>query len=328
MSEPPAGFAESPRDALNELEQMAECVHRQALGSAALRDEVATLHHRLAAGERAAAEVDDLRARLEATDAELDRLRALPELRAGQRLRHTARLGAAGSEIRDGGGGDAVAADSARTDPQSLDTADRESTVAADTSSEPGLGYPEPRVAAIVVVRNRRAGLGPLLQWLGDHGVERIDIVDDATSDPATLETLAGIGHPVHRLDAALGPLGPWALGLVAEFSLRDPVLVVDADAVPAADCPDDALAHLFHELHRRPAVDAVELAAARAPERAAPGPPHFRLVRARLPRLPGEIVTLDAPYTAGRASWDAPVGDPSERFARRADEADGVEGA
>jgi hypothetical protein len=329
MSEPPSGSADPARKALTTLEQttleqMAECVHRQALDAAILRDEVSTLHRRLAAGERAAVDVADLRARLAVTEAELDRLRALPELRAGQRFRHTARRGAAGTEGRDGGGRDAAIADLPPPDPQDVDTADLDST-SADAPSEPGLGYPEPRVAAIVVVRNRRGGLESLLTWLGEHGVERIEIVDDATSDPATLEMLAGIGHRVHRLDTSLGPLGPWALGLVAELSLRDPVLVVDADSVPDADCPDDVLAHLVHELRRRPEDDAVDVATERAPDGASSGPPQIRLVRARLPRLPVEIVTVDAPYTARRASWDAAVGDPAERFARRADEADGV---
>lgn len=337
MSEPPSGSADPARRALTTLEQMAECVHRQALDAGVLRDEVSTLHQRLATGAQASAEVADLRARLAVTEAELDRLRALPELRAGQRFRHTARLGAAGTERRDGGERDAAVADLPPPDPQDVDTADLESTPPADGSvgritdtapdapAEPGLGYPEPRVAAIVLVRNRRGGLGSLLTWLREHGVERIEIVDDATSDPATLEMLAGIGHPVHRLDTALGPLGPWALGLVAELSLRDPVLVVDADTVADADCPDDVLAHLVHELRRRPEVDAVDVAGERAPDGAASGPPQIRLVRARLPRLPVEIATLDAPYTARRASWDAAVADPAERFARRADEADGV---
>ena len=232
-----SGTGATDHRSLTPLEQIAEAAHRRALARANERrsgEEV----------RRLAAELHEATLHLAATEAELQRLRALPELRVGQRVRHLLRRRA--------------------RDPAPLP---RHPSVAAEPAPDPGevtcgLGYAEPPApAAIVVVRNRRRGVQPLLRWLSDHGVDGVEVVDDATSDPSTLELLGSLGQPVHRCDAHLGSVGPWAIGLVAELSATSPVLVIDGDTLPSVECPDDVLARLDHELERDAAADAVELA-------------------------------------------------------------------
>lgn len=302
-----------------------ELAHRRALETAELRRELALAHGRLAALAHDAGARRDLEAQLAATTAALDRLRALPELRVGQRLRHTAR------RLRPRGSGPPEGP------PATVAPGDATATAAPGSTSEvgerpTGLGYPDqPPPSAIIVVRDRRRGLGPLLAWLDEHGVERVEIVDDGSTDPATVELLGTLDRPVHRVQAGLGPGAPWALGLVAELSLDEPVLVIDGDTVPAASCPADAPERLRHELQRAPDVDAVALGSARdgrrgpSTERPASGreedTPDFALVRARLPHLPRRVATLAEPYVARRASWAAGDDDPAERYARLARE-------
>jgi hypothetical protein len=284
---------------LTPLEQVAELTHRRALA-------LAIEHGPGGQVQRLTAELHDARLQLTATEAELERLRALPELRAGQRVRHLLRRGAQRPP----------------TPVPSTDRSEQYPSASPIAAPDRGLGYREPAApAAIVVVRNRRRGLQPLLRWIGDHGVERIELVDDATSDPATLELLESLDLPIHRCDAQLGAVAAWAMGLVAELSTTTPVLVIDADTLPATECPDDVLARLDHELEHDRDVDAVELGVGTHPDAPLRPAPSFRLVRAGLPRLPARVAALTDPYVAVRASWSAASDDPDEAYARWCDE-------
>jgi hypothetical protein len=314
--------------------QLIELAHRRAVETARSRRDLEELRRQVARSAQADAESWQSAAELAVTSAALERLRALPEVKIGQRVRHIVRsLGPSRSDRR--------ADDLQRVtidDPGGAPAEPASPAVAAGEA--PGLGYPDhPPPAAIVVVRDRRQGLLSLLAWLDDHGIERVEIVDDGSTDPATRELLGGLDRPVHRLDADLGAGAPWAIGLVAELSIDEPVLVIDADTIPAPSCPDDAPARMRHELQRCADIDAVELAPA---DRPAPGGgsvddgtavrpdgdrstarPNFSLVRGALEHLPRRTTVLAAPYAAVCASWATSSLDPGERYARRSREAD-----
>lgn len=314
--------------------QLIELAHRRAVETARSRRDLEELQRQVARSAQADAESWQRAAELAVTSAALERLRALPEVKIGQRMRHIVRsLGPSRSDRR--------ADDLQRVtvdDPGGAPAEPAEPAVGAGEA--PGLRYPDhPPPAAIVVVRDRRQGLLSLLAWLDDHGIERVEIVDDGSTDPATRELLGGLDRPVHRLDADLGAGAPWAIGLVAELSIDEPVLVIDADTVPAPSCPDDAPARMRHELQRCADVDAVELAPI---DRPAPGGgsadhgtadrpdddrstarPNFALVRGALEHLPRRTTVLAEPYAAVCASWATSSLDPAERYARRSREAD-----
>ena len=271
-------------------------------------------------------ELADTTARLEAVSAELERLRAIPELKAGQRLRQAGRsirrpdpgseshsptrsVLPADEAIADAAPADAVPAVAERASPEHLDDA------TAD-----GLGYTDPAAPAVVLlVRNRRRGVEPLLAWLRERGVTQVELVDNASSDPATVELLNSLDADVHRVDADLGVIAPWALGVMARLLASGDVLLVDGDTVPADGCPSDALARLSHELSRNTEADAVEIVAAEPDRAARARSPLFRLVRAGCTSVETTI-ELPSPYEVRCASWDADDTDPDERYARLCD--------
>jgi len=282
------------------VETLTELAHHHAARATRLEHDLAWLRGRLDA-DRVPVEAE-----LAAVSAELDRLRALPELRVGQRLRHLARRGQ--------GAGRTPGRD--EPDPDMAPSTDPPPDPAAE-----GLGYPaRTATRAIVVVRNRRAGLDRLLAWLGQAGVTRVELVDDASSDPLTRQWLAASGIPVHRVERELGPAAAWALGLVAGPDHVPPTLVVDGDTLPAEDCPDDLVDRLEHELCRDDSLDAVAPDVAEAPVEAAHAPAMW-LVRAVSPP-PHRMRTgrLARPYAVKCASWALADDDPNERFARLAD--------
>lgn len=277
----------------------------------------------------------DLRARLAAAEAELgavsaelERLRSIPELRIGQRVRQIGR--ALPGQARSGSsdppsGAPEIGPDNA---PGHVDAPPPGERGASDGAvadpSEPGrqgMGYSDPPApATVVLVRNRRRAIEPLLAWLAGHGVSRVEFVDNGTSDPATAQLLTESRRTVHRLDTDLGDSAPWVLGVMARLLADGDVLVVDGDTVPSADCPSDVLARLTHELERRPDLDAIDVPPEPTAAAGTGRAPRFRLVRAAATRPPATVVALPAPYAVRCESWDAADDDPDERFARLSD--------
>jgi hypothetical protein len=222
----------------------------------------------------------DLQRQLDAVSAELERLRALPELKVGQRLRQLARVG--------------------------RNTALPETPRHART--------PTSAMSAVLVVRNRTAALDAVLAVLRDAQVDRIEVIDDASTNPSTGAALRDSGVVVRRLAAPLGALGAWATGAMAEHLADGPTLLVTGDAAPSPDCPHDVIDRMRWELDRNRDAQAVELRVDGA-ERAVDA--MFRLHRATGPAL--DAVVLADPYTA-RVLHSTPD-DPAERFARFHDE-------
>jgi len=290
-------------------EVLAAIAQRNAAEMVRLARENADLRARLGA------ELVHAEAQVRAVTDELDRLRSIPELRVGQRLRQLAHAvpsrsapdGPAGRPPADA----APAHDGGAAGPDVVDAA-----------GETGLGYADPPPPAVIVLlRNRRRGVEPLRGWLAEQGVHHVELVDNASSDPATVELLAGASEPVHRVDDDLGELAPWVLGVAARLLADGPVLFVDGDTIPSATCPADALARLHHELHRHADRDAVELPSTE--EDGGNGRrPLCRLVRSGTAERPVTAFALPPPYAVRCASWDAAADDPDERYARLCDAA------
>lgn len=100
-----------------------------------------------------------------------------------------------------------------------------------------------------VTARDRVRELRALVPWLERAGAGPITLVDCGSTWPPLLAYLADTPHAVVRLPN-LGPRAVWLAGLAPADR---PYIVTDPDLVPAAECPDDALAHLADLLVRYP---------------------------------------------------------------------------
>ncbi len=223
----------------------------------------------------------DAEARAAAAEAELERLRALPELKVGQRLRQPV---------------------AALTRRRTAEVATPEPHTARMVPAA------SPPISALILVRNRRRAIAPLVAWLRAVGIERIEIVDNATSDPLTLRAIEESGLAVHRLDEDLGDAAPWAAGALADPLLDGPVLLIGDDTVPTESAPVEMVDELVAAVGDG---DAVDLIGAQVDGRV----PWMRLIgRGASPRGRRQLVA--EPWVA-LASLDVDPEEPEERYAR-----------
>ncbi|MEM8618741.1 MAG: hypothetical protein AAGF73_03375 [Actinomycetota bacterium] len=280
-----AGLAGSAASMQHRLDEAAERAHARALDSARLRRSTDVMR---ALGARdvgdLVAAVADAEARAAAAEQELDRLRALPELKVGQRVRQPAAVFSR-----------------RRQSPPPVPAASVEAVVRAEAAP----------VAALILVRNRRRSLDDMIAWLRAAGIGRIEIVDNATSDPLTLNALERSEVPVHRLEEDLGDAAPWAVGALADPLLDGPVVLVGDDTVITDQAPALLVDHLLALLDAVVDADALDLVSSGPPGRVA----WIRVIRRGAgPR--GERHTVNEPWVA-LASLDADPEDPEERYAR-----------
>ena len=237
---------------------------------------------------------------LAAASVELERLRQRPEVKLGQLLRVVAH------RLRTLSRGGTPHAD--------LSPAERQ-VARAGAPARPERTGDAP--AAVIVVRNRRTALAGLLSTLREAGVERIDLVDNATSDPATLELLTELGYPVRRFESPIGADEVWASGLMARHLVTGPTLLIGGDTVPGDGCPSDVIARMSTELARRPEAEGVAVVGEGVSVDGRR--PCLLLVRAGATRRPRVIAALPAPYSCRIAPADPD--DPAERFAAHHDD-------
>ena len=242
-----------------------------------------------------------LRAELAAVSAELERLRALPELRVGQRVRQTT------SFLRR----------SAARQPSELAVparVDADGSNSASNSTAGALAHPPlPSPSVVLVVRNRPASLQLVLDWLERHDVDDVEIVDNASSDPTLLARFRALDAPVTRVPVDLGPSAAWASGVLSRRNLEGNVLVIDIDGqgvtLPDVACPSDVVDRMTHELTRRSDLDAVELSPSSDQDLG-----RFRLIRRDLHSAPTNVGRLESPYCSATTIPD--LSDPSKRYA------------
>lgn len=106
----------------------------------------------------------------------------------------------------------------------------------------------------VINCRDRVAPLRKLVDWLTDHGYDRIVLVDNASTYPPLLRYLDRSKHYVVRLGANVGHLAPWDAGVIDVHIGADEYYVeTDCDVVPDAACPGDVLPLLRQLLDRFP---------------------------------------------------------------------------
>lgn len=246
--------------------------------------------------------LEDLRTQLADVTAELDRLRSIPELRVGQRVRQVSR---------------SIRRSDASTSMDETLEAEPSNDSEAPRSGSTGITHTAlPVPAAVLTVRNRGEAIIEVVSRLRELGIQDLFVVDNASSDPAVAQALAELHCSVTRLDADLGSNGPWASGLMARLLNGGNVLEVSGLVVPDPDCPDDVIDRMVDELRRLPDVDAVQLSDNPPTTTVAGG---FRLLRHGLQSRPDQVSVLDAPYTATAVRSEP--SEPSERFARLHDD-------
>ena len=272
------------------VDAAAQYAHERAVELERLRRSVhaATLLGHQTVGDVLAA-LADAEARAGSFERELERLRSLPELKLGQRVRQPF-----GVLARRRGGG---------VTPE--DVTPEDAGEAAPARGVTGTS------AAVVLVRNRRRAIEPTLDWLARLGVDDVAIIDNATSDPLTLNALEDLGVVVHRSEEDLGDAAPWSLGAMARPLLTADVLMVGEDTVPSATAPPDLIDRMRAELRNVPDAGAVDLVAPVPGDRLA----WMRLVRCGAgPSDP--TMRIEQPWVE-LASGAIDPDDPQERYAR-----------
>jgi hypothetical protein len=110
------------------------------------------------------------------------------------------------------------------------------------------------RFPVFVNTRDRVSCLRPLVRWLESAGVQRIVLVDNASTYPPLLDYLDRSPHAVVRLPENLGQLAPWTSGTISAYAgARDFFVVTDPDVLPDPGCPLDALEHLYDVVYTFP---------------------------------------------------------------------------
>jgi hypothetical protein len=108
---------------------------------------------------------------------------------------------------------------------------------------------------SVPVFINTRDRVTPLLQqidWLERAAVDRIVIVDNASTYEPLLDYLRSTPHEVVRLEENLGHIAPWLSGAIAErVGPHDRYVETDPDVLPDEGCPLDALERFSELLDR-----------------------------------------------------------------------------
>ena len=281
------GLTPTPEAAQRRVDAAAQRAHEQALEAERTRHAVGAAgrlgHHSI---DGLLGALADAETRAAASDRELERLRALPELKVGQRLRQPLRA---------------------------LDRRRRRDAGTADEHAA-GVGLDAPTaeraaVTVVVLVRNRRRSLRPVIDWLRANDVEHVRIVDNGSTDPLTIAALTELDVGVFRTDEDLGDAAPWATGAMAGPLLDGDVLMIGENTVPGPKSPPNVLDTLRRELAAHPHVGAVD-AVGSGDDGCVPW---IRLVR-RGASPAAEVVTVEAPWLVWAAADDD---EPEERYAQ-----------
>lgn len=114
-------------------------------------------------------------------------------------------------------------------------------------------------IPVFINTRDRVSPLRELVAWLERVGVQRIVIVDNASTYGPLLDYLDKSPHAVVRLKENLGQAAPWKANVIYHFVGPDERYVeTDPDVVPDETCPLDAIEHFGELLDRYPDVDKV----------------------------------------------------------------------
>ncbi|KKR22171.1 MAG: hypothetical protein UT50_C0001G0083 [Candidatus Moranbacteria bacterium GW2011_GWA2_39_41] len=99
-------------------------------------------------------------------------------------------------------------------------------------------------INVFVISYNRLKYLAIAIDWLEQHGFEKIHIVDNNSTYPPLIEYLDASTHDVHRLKKNFGHLVVWECEKFSEIIDNEYYIVTDFDILPAEECPRDVASY------------------------------------------------------------------------------------
>jgi hypothetical protein len=106
-----------------------------------------------------------------------------------------------------------------------------------------------------ITCRDRLTPLISLVSWLERAGVQRICLVDNASTYEPLLEWYERSPHLVVRLSDNVGQLAPWTSNTINTHAYGESYVVTDPDVVPDERCPLDAIDYFRGVLDEHPEV-------------------------------------------------------------------------
>lgn len=116
-------------------------------------------------------------------------------------------------------------------------------------------GFSPETVPVFIVSFNRLRYLKQLVTWLERNGFSNIIIVDNNSTYEPLVKYLASLPHRVVMLQENLGHLAVWKCGQFAKILKNEYFIVTDPDVLPIADCPEDAVMHMYTCLMAYPQI-------------------------------------------------------------------------
>lgn len=110
-------------------------------------------------------------------------------------------------------------------------------------------------IPIIINNRNRLTTLVALIEWLERAGMQRIFVLDNASTYVPLLEYYRVSKHPVVHLRDNVGFLALWETAVWHEFA-DGYYVYTDADIVPDQDCPPDLVGRLLEVLDQYPDLE------------------------------------------------------------------------
>lgn len=101
-----------------------------------------------------------------------------------------------------------------------------------------------------IICRDRVDDLGRLVTWLEEHDVQRITLVDNASTYEPLLEYYEQTPHAVLGLEKNYGSRALW---LTNNQPMKEHYVVTDPDVLPIHECPADAIDLLRRMLAAHP---------------------------------------------------------------------------
>jgi hypothetical protein len=106
-----------------------------------------------------------------------------------------------------------------------------------------------------ITCRDRLTPLVSLVDWLERAGVQRICLVDNASTYEPLLDWYEKCPHLVIRLEDNLGQLSPWLSDAVNTHARGEAYVVTDPDVLPDDRAPLDAIDHFRRVLDEYPDI-------------------------------------------------------------------------
>ena len=108
-------------------------------------------------------------------------------------------------------------------------------------------------VPVFIPVRDRLTPLLELINWLTDHGLNEIYLIDNLSTYVPMQRFLSFTPYHVVLTGKNLGHRSPWLSGTVQRFAKGREYIVTDPDVIPDDRCPTDAVHHLSYLLKAYP---------------------------------------------------------------------------